>query len=220
MSSQESEIVWLYEPNALINREYIFNLWPKNDNSLASNINAVTRTIVLLTLFGIFVIKHKPFKLLITSSIALVVLMAYYKKLEKENTTSTESQEGFIPTLPSEEEYIQNKNISDNRDKRFTEPSKENPFGNVMPKDIKENPERKQAAPSYYDEVNKDIKKAVKENLDPKLFRDLGDDFSFDDSQRQFMTMPNTTIPNNQKGFAEFCYGNMASDKENTLETY
>ena len=31
---------------------------------------------------------------------------------------------------------------------------------------------------------------------------------------RNFYTMPNTQIPNNQKKFAEFCYGNMPSCKD------
>ena len=31
---------------------------------------------------------------------------------------------------------------------------------------------------------------------------------------RNFYSMPNTQIPNNQKDFANFCYGNMPSCKE------
>ncbi len=31
---------------------------------------------------------------------------------------------------------------------------------------------------------------------------------------RNFYAMPNTKIPNNQKDFAMFCYGNMPSCKE------
>ena len=31
---------------------------------------------------------------------------------------------------------------------------------------------------------------------------------------RNFYAMPNTQIPNNQKDFAEFCYGNMPSCKD------
>ena len=31
---------------------------------------------------------------------------------------------------------------------------------------------------------------------------------------RTWYATPNTTIPNDQKGFAEFCYGNMTSCKE------
>ena len=36
----------------------------------------------------------------------------------------------------------------------------------------------------------------------------------YDTFSRNFHTMPNTTNPNDQKAFAEFCYGNMRSCKE------
>jgi hypothetical protein len=52
------------------------------------------------------------------------------------------------------------------------------------------------------------------EKLRKKLFADLGDKYEFDDSMRMFYTTPNTMIPNDQKGFAEFCFGDMISCKQ------
>jgi hypothetical protein len=47
------------------------------------------------------------------------------------------------------------------------------------------------------------------------LFSTLGDSFEFEDfAQHTFFATPNTTIPNDQHGFAEFCYGDMVSGKE------
>ena len=43
---------------------------------------------------------------------------------------------------------------------------------------------------------------------------DLGDNLAFDRSMRNFYAMPNTQIPNAQKKFGEFCYGDMPSCKE------
>ena len=51
-----------------------------------------------------------------------------------------------------------------------------------------------------------------------KLFEDLGDNLSFEHTMRSFHAMPNTTIPNAQKAFAEFCYGNMPSCKEGDVD--
>ena len=45
-------------------------------------------------------------------------------------------------------------------------------------------------------------------------FRDLGDSFNFDRSMRAWHPMPNTQCPNDQKSFADFCYGGMTSCKE------
>ena len=48
-----------------------------------------------------------------------------------------------------------------------------------------------------------------------KLFKDLGDDFVFDRSMRNFYTTANTkVVPGDQKAFAEFLYGDMQSCKD------
>ena len=59
--------------------------------------------------------------------------------------------------------------------------------------------------------VNSEVKKNAKSKTDKRLFKNLGDNISFENSLRNFYAMPNTQIPNNQKDFALFCYGNMPS---------
>ena len=54
-------------------------------------------------------------------------------------------------------------------------------------------------------------------NISDKLFKDLGEQYVFEQSLRQFHSNPNTQIVNDQTGFAEFCYGNMVSCKEGNL---
>lgn len=96
----------------------------------------------------------------------------------------------------------------------YTTPEKTNPMMNVLLTDIHNEPTRKAAAPSFTPVIETEINDSVKENLDPRLFKDLGDNIVFDQSMRNFHTMPNTTVMNDQKAFAEFCYGNMPSCKE------
>lgn len=206
--------IWLNNPMILVNREFLFELWPKVEYTLEENINAITRTILFATIFGLIFIRHKPLKLIVTSVVCVVVVVLYYKhtkeKLQDDKGKNTE-----------EFSVLDHDDIDYNEDKKrklFQEPSKENPYGNVLPLDVKDNPLRKPAPPAYNKDVDREIKNAVKDNLNKKLFRDLGDNISFDESQRQFLTMPITTVPNNQRGFAEFCYGNLASDKENGIE--
>jgi hypothetical protein len=111
----------------------------------------------------------------------------------------------------------------------MTMPTVTNPMMNVLLTEIAYDPERNQAAPSYNPKIEKEINHTTEvatvldfeprtiteaEKLRKKLFADLGDKYEFDDSMRSFYTNPNTTIPNDQKGFAEFCYGSMVSCKE------
>lgn len=51
-----------------------------------------------------------------------------------------------------------------------------------------------------------EIKESIKVNFDHQLFRNVGDVWERENSQRQFYTMPNTAIPNNQVEFAKWLY--------------
>ncbi|QKF93976.1 hypothetical protein QKU48_gp0518 [Fadolivirus algeromassiliense] len=51
-----------------------------------------------------------------------------------------------------------------------------------------------------------EIKDNIKVNFNHQLFRDVDELWERENSQRQFYTIPNTAIPNNQKEFAEWLY--------------
>ena len=52
-------------------------------------------------------------------------------------------------------------------------------------------------------------------DVQKKLFASLGDSFEFEvGAMNRFYSTPSTTIPNDQAGFADFCYGNMTSCKD------
>ncbi len=99
-----------------------------------------------------------------------------------------------------------------------------NPFGNVLVTDYIYDPKRKPAPPAFNQKVNDDIIEKAKEvvrNANPnqpditeKLFKDLGDQYVFEQSLRPFHSTASTTIPNDQQSFSEFCYGSMVSCKE------
>lgn len=112
----------------------------------------------------------------------------------------------------------------------YTNPKENNPMMNVLLPEISYDPNRSEAAPSYNSEVEKDLNNKTKdyvvdttfgdgtkkqqEYIRRKLFSDIGDNYGFDFSMRNFYTNPNTTIPNDQGGFANFCFGDMISAKE------
>ena len=47
--------------------------------------------------------------------------------------------------------------------------------------------------------------------------RDVGDLYGKSNDQRQYYTMPSTTIPNNQTSFAKWCYGVGPTCKESSI---
>ena len=205
-----SSVFWLNNPAVLVDRNHITELWPEKNKSIEEKLNAMTRFVLVLTLLGY--ITTGSVKVLMSALVTLgVVIMMYFSNKQTSKKVSMEDikREGFT-----------NRELYQNLKTNFTNPTPENPLMNVMLPELHENPERKAAAPSFNADVGKEINDSVKraliekENVDPKLFQDLGDNFIFDQSMRNFYTMPNSRIPNDQKGFAEFCYGTMVSCKE------
>ena len=124
------------------------------------------------------------------------------------------------------DEILKKMNIVRNPDV-FDKPDSSNPFSNVLITDYEYNPNKKPAPPAFNENINDQIltqaKKIVNElnpgqpDISDKLFRDLGEQYVFEQSLRQFTSNPITTIPNDQTGFAEFCYGSMISAKDGNL---
>jgi hypothetical protein len=89
------------------------------------------------------------------------------------------------------------------------------------------NPHKKPAPPAFNTNVNQTILEQAKQlvvdqnpgqpDIANKLFTDLGEQFVFEQSLQPFYSNPATTIPNDQAGFADFCYGSMVSCKEGNM---
>jgi hypothetical protein len=62
--------------------------------------------------------------------------------------------------------------------------------------------------------INDKVKKQISKNIDPRIFQGVNNEMDLEYSMRNFYTNPSTTIPNDQKGFSEFLYGDMISAKE------
>ena len=122
----------------------------------------------------------------------------------------------------------------------FDSASTSNPFANVLLTDYTDNPDKKPAEPAHTDDfvqatgtlppvgnfqdnVLNQAKQLVlqcnpgQEDLAEKLFADMSDQFVFEQAMGRFYSNPATTIPNDQKGFSEFCYGSMISCKEGNM---
>lgn len=83
-----------------------------------------------------------------------------------------------------------------------TAPTPDNPFMNVLVNEIHDNPIRPPAC-NYAK-----VKSGIDENFYHNLYQDVGDAvWNKNNSQRQFFTMPSTTIPNDQTSYANWLYG-------------
>ena len=145
--------------------------------------------------------------------ITLVVLVIIYRvEKNKKNAKDKSEKEKDVEKI---KEGLVMMNINNN----YTQSTVKNPLMNVLPTDYTDNPSRNRAAPSYDENVSKKIldnaKDLFKKSVcNKKLFQDLGENLTFQQSMRNFHTNPSTTIPNDQESFMSYCYGNMQSGKE------
>lgn len=203
---------WIYDPYLLLDKNKVFDLWPVESMTREEKLNAISKFVIYTTIFGVFLFRSV--KLLLTGIITLVILVATYFILN--NKDNKKLKEAFS-----------DRNLYEKFKDNYTNPNIKNPIMNVLLPEIQQNPERLPAAPSYNKTVEENINNSTKElikknfndqSVEDKLFNDLGDKFQFEQSMRQFYSTANTRVTNNQKEFAQFCYGNMASCKDGDVE--
>jgi hypothetical protein len=213
---------WSENPNILFDKNYIFEFFPIDSMEYEQKLNAITRTIIVLTILAFVYSKNIRILFIGGITIGVIYLMHYYHAIEKDKIIANKlSKEGFN-SGPAYDTMVE-KNIPIRSDV-FQESDSSNPFSNVLMTDYDYNPNKKPAPPSFNENINKkiltDAKKLVVEanpdqpDIADKLFKDLGEQLVFEQSLRQFNSTPSTTIPNDQGAFAEFCYGSMISCKE------
>ena len=85
---------------------------------------------------------------------------------------------------------------------RYTMPSKENPFMNVLLTDIQDNPDREDAAPTNRRDVKTDIHKSFQSTSD--IYMDTTDLFDQTQAMRTFHTIQSAKVPNDLDGFKKW----------------
>jgi regulatory protein YycI of two-component signal transduction system YycFG len=112
-------------------------------------------------------------------------------------------------------EELDNNNQAIINNKICVKPSRDNPFMNPSIVDINDNI-NKDINACYID--NPKIKEDINNHFLNNQYRDVIDIYDRNSSQRQFYTMPSTTIPNNQEAFSKWLYYRKESCKEGNGE--
>ena len=196
---------WLNNPKILFDKKHIGELWPTKDLDYTDKLNAVTRLVMILAIFGL--ITGNYMKILMATFVTLVIIVIMY------NSKKSQSIKDKIKKEIVKEGFT-NPAVLNMKKPSVTMPTKKNPLMNVLLPEIKYNPEREAAAPSFNPAVEEKINESAGNvGPDPKLFLDLGDAISFEQSMQRFYTTANSRVSNDQTAFAKFCYGNMPSCK-------
>jgi hypothetical protein len=260
MTSEKTKM-WVSDPFALLDKNHIHELWPKEGTSIESKLNAGSRLVIILSILGYLFTMNINF--FIIGFITLAVIGGLYTVNSGTsrigNAGVSENTDESMSPLKKKEGFSSNRSPSDfenpkpresyGRDRNnvpisgtFVSPNKSNPLMNVLLPEIQDNPDRGGAMPAFVPKVEENINETAKQfistNFDAskrdlisssganesderesrdiynKLFSNLGDNFEFDQSMRNFYATANTRVNNDQRAFAEFCYGDMVSCKE------
>ena len=223
---------WLNDPTVLFNNAGITEIVPMSGMNRESRLNAISRMIILLSILGYLLTLS--YKIILLGVISLAMIAFLY--VAQGSTAAATA----MPTPSGKKEGFSNyANYNTGRRRTantvapapagltFQAPTPQDPLMNVLLTDIQDRPNRPAAEPAFNPKVERDINQSAQTfvvddmggnpNLEDRLFRDLGDNYEFSNSMRNYFATPNTRIPNDQHAFAEFCYGDMISCKEGNM---
>lgn len=219
---------WSKNPNIIFDKDHILEFFPTEEMSFNQKLNAITRVVLLMTV-GTFAYTQSTQILLVGAvSLFFIFMLHQYRNADKDKAEGFEISPVLSGKDPMTGLIDPSRALIDassaTMDSVFQAPSANNPLGNVLVTDYLYNPKRKPAPPAYNESVSANITEKAKQmviNNNPnnpdiadKLFKDLGDQYMFEQSMQPFYSTASTTIPNDQESFSEFCYGGMVSCKE------
>jgi hypothetical protein len=182
-----SDKFWFYAPYTLVDKNAIVDLWPTTQMSYERKLNAITRLLIVLTLFGFLftgAITVLMVGVLTCLSLVLVYKYRYFspkdgkkpgpdpdpdtkKKVEtfqnrfpKSNSNSNSKSDGSSEIVLETRESLEKHLQSSYHDGK-----KKNPFNNVLLTEIHDAPDRKSAPPSFHPTVEENIQKNVKRSV-------------------------------------------------------
>ena len=193
-----TEKVWFEDLVGFLNNTNYFHIIPTGMMTLEEKLNAIVRFFVYLGV--ILALLKQQYVYLFFGIVAGMFSIIIYKYEQAQRKRA--------------EKFLEKHELDIVDNQVCSRSTVENPFMNPSVMDITDNPERPKAC-NWTDER---IQQGVETNFEERLFRDVGDLYGKTASQRQFYTVPATTIPNDQDGFAKWCYGSAASCKEGNGE--
>ena len=178
---------WVTKPSVLFSKENLKYFVPTDDMTYLEKINAVTRFIIYGSVL-LFLVRGNSLVLLMP-----IISMLFIYSLVKWGLGLDDLKESFGEI------------VTENCQK----PDLNNPFMNILPGDSRG---RDQAC-SY----TKETKSQIEDAFETNLYDDIDDIYGKKNSQRQFYTMPSTSMPNKQTEFGQWLYNIGPTKKENPL---
>ena len=188
MKRKSVDKFWYDAPNILYQKDKFANFVPIPEHSYEEKLNAIARFGIYIGIILAILKQNANYLLIPIIALGFTYFIYYFGH--------TKRSDSFI-NEPTE-----------------TMPTKDNPFMNILVPEYAENPQRGPAADIQKNEIKEEVEKYFNENL----YRDVDDIWDRANSQRQWITNPSTTIPNDRDAFMEWCYDTKKVCKDGDLD--
>lgn len=201
-----SDPFWLNDFSIIFESDKLLRFIPSKSMSLEEKLNSIVRFGLYLSIL-LMVLKENYLYMYFFIFCLIITYIIYVF-----NDNTNEKFENQSNRELSDIEEINEIELTD--DEFCRKPTKNNPFMNPL---LPDNYKTIKKSCSYTDPIKEKIDNYFYDNL----FDDTSKLYGKRNSQRNFYSMPSTTIPNDQDGFAKWCYRVPKTCKEgNTEECY
>lgn len=189
-----SEKIWYEDILGFITLKNYYIVLPMQSQTIEEKLNAIARFFIYFGL--IMALVRSNANHLLWGILALLgALISYKYHLKTQKTINT---------------FLKKKDVDIIDNSICKRTTIENPFMNPTVDEYGTKTDYTNACPITNDKIyNK-----INDNFTERMFQDCGDIYGKTASQRQFYTVPNTSIPNDQEGFAKWLYSTPPTCKE------
>jgi hypothetical protein len=196
----QSDKFWADDLSVLYNKDRLVEFFPTSKMTMVEKLNSITRLGIYLGV--ILAILMRNYLYLYITVVVVAITFFIYK-----------FQEDNLELYYDGVNDMRSKNNKDKlQEKDCTKPTVDNPLMNFNI--ISDKRDRSKACDSF---DNKKVRDEIEDKFGYNLYRDVGDLYGKNNSQRQYYTMPSTTMPNDQTAFAKWCYNTGPTCKEKGL---
>ena len=185
-----SDPFWLDMPSILFQSDRLNQFFPTYTMTFIEKLNAISRLAIYLGV-ALYIVSSNYNWLYLAILVPIFTVFMY--KSQKENIETYFNNYDSLDNQINESELLTPETVK---------PTTNNPFMNINL--ITDDRNRAPATASWNDDK---VMTDIEDKFNYNLYRDSGDLYGKNNSQNRFVTMPSTTIPNDQNTFAKWLYG-------------
>lgn len=199
-----SDPFWANNFRILLSPEKVADFFPSKTQTTEQRLNSIVRLSLYISV--LLCLYHSKTKYIsIFMFVLLLTYVVHTNKPETENAVENLTSTDSVQTLAKQQNA------------KCTKPTLDNPFMNATMKDYMNLDENGKIVdrPEACDPNDPGIKKMIDEKFNNNLYTDVSDVFGKMNSQRNYYTMPWTSIPNDPRGeFQKWLFLNPKTCKE------